>query len=488
MATLSEMLARLGLDTSGFSGPLNSAQNSLNTFASNAMKAGSVLTGALTVPIAAIGVGASKAFIDFDAAMTQSLAIMGDLSKTMRDDMAMAARQMAKESTFSAKQVADAYYFLASAGLDAEASIKALPVVTKFAQAGMFDMALATDLLTDAQSALGLTIRDDAVANMQNMIKVSDVLVKANILSNASVQQFSESLTNKAGSAIKILNKDLEEGVAVLAAYADQGVKGSEAGDKLNIVLRDLQTSSIENRKTFEAFGITVFDAQGKMRNMADIISDMERALGPMSDEQKRATLTMLGFQDRSVAATLQLVGYSDQIRKYEAALREAGGTTEDVANRQLQSFSSQLDLLKNRVTDSGIAIGSALVPMLGRLMDLMDPLLSVVESLARGFTSLNPTIQVVIVGLAAIVAAIGPLLVAAGGLAWSMAQLIPLFGATATASGLATAGIMGIAKAVPIAAAAYAGWKLGEWLQSFTTEYKDAEKKVQALSDSLKA
>jgi len=87
-----------------------------------------------------------------------------------------------------------------------------------------------------------------------------------------------------------------------------------------------------------------------------------------------------------------------------------------------------------------------------------------------------------------ALAAAIGPLLVAAGGLAWSMAQLLPLFGATATASSLATAGIMGIAKAVPIAAAAYAGWKLGEWLQSFTNEYKDAEKKVLALSDSLKA
>ena len=40
-------------------------------------------------------------------------------------------------------------------------------------RAGLFDLSTATDLLTDAQSALGLTIRDDAVANMENMARVS---------------------------------------------------------------------------------------------------------------------------------------------------------------------------------------------------------------------------------------------------------------------------------------------------------------------------
>jgi len=90
----------------------------------------------------------------------------------------------------------------------------------------MFDMARATDLLTDAQSALGLTIRDDAIANMEEMVRVSDVLVRANTLANASVEQFSVALTTKSGAALRALNKDMEEGVAVLAAFADQGIKG----------------------------------------------------------------------------------------------------------------------------------------------------------------------------------------------------------------------------------------------------------------------
>ena len=51
------------------------------------------------------------------------------------------------------------------------------------------------------------------------MTKVSDVLVKANTLANASVLQFAESLTNKAAAALVNVNKSMEEGVAVLAAF-----------------------------------------------------------------------------------------------------------------------------------------------------------------------------------------------------------------------------------------------------------------------------
>ena len=89
----------------------------------------------------------------------------------MRSKLEMAAREVAKTTTFSATQAAEAYFFLASAGLDAAQSIEALPRVAKFAQAGNFDLARATDLLTDAQSALGLTIRDDVVKNMENMAR-----------------------------------------------------------------------------------------------------------------------------------------------------------------------------------------------------------------------------------------------------------------------------------------------------------------------------
>jgi peroxiredoxin len=169
----------------------------------NLGKSAGVALAAVGAAMIAIGVKSVQEFAKFDAALVKSTAIMGDLTEAMEKDMANAAREVAKVTTFSAEQAAESFFFLASAGLDAESSIKALPQVAAFAQAGMFDMALATDLLTDAQSALGLTIRDDAVKNMENMIKVSDVLVRANTLANASVEQFSVALTTKAGAALR---------------------------------------------------------------------------------------------------------------------------------------------------------------------------------------------------------------------------------------------------------------------------------------------
>ena len=189
--------------------------------------------------------GAVKGFMDFDDAMTQSLAIM-NTTVQQQEEMKRAARDVATEFRVSNKDAAESFFFLASAGLDAEQSVAALPQVTKFAQAGMFDMATATDLATDAQSALGLTVKD-AQQNLENLTRVTDVLVKANQLANASVQQFSEALTTKSGAALKVVNKDIEEGVAVLAAFADRGVKGAEAGDKLNQVLRDIPRATAKN-------------------------------------------------------------------------------------------------------------------------------------------------------------------------------------------------------------------------------------------------
>jgi len=338
---------------------LNATIGGVNSKLGRLAKAGPLVGAGLA---AALGGGSLSLFKDFDAALVKSQAIMGDLTKNEMAAMEKAAREVGKTTTFSATQAAESYFFLASAGLSAEQSIAALPRVSKFAQAGAFDMALATDLLTDAQSALGLTV-DDSAKNLENMGRVSDVLVKANILANASVEQFSTSLTNKAGPALKQVGKDIEEGVAVLAAFADQGIKGEQAGTLLGIVLRDLQTKALSNSEEFAKFGVRVFDSNGEMRNMADITGDLETALGGMSDAQKKATLTQLGFSDKSQGALSALIGSSDAIREYEEELRNAGGAVDEVANNQLKSMSAQLDLAKSKMVDMGISIGAALAP-----------------------------------------------------------------------------------------------------------------------------
>ncbi len=341
-------------------------------------KAAGVALAAVGAAMIGIGVKSVQEFAKFDSALTKSKAIMGDLSDTMQNEMSDAARDVAKVTVFSAEQAAESFFFLASAGLSAEASIAALPQVAEFAQAGMFDMARATDLLTDAQSALGLTV-DDASENLKNMAQVSDVLVRANTLANASVEQFSTALTTKAGAALRSLGKDVEEGVAVLAAFADQGIKGELAGTQLAIVLRDLTTKAIQNKDAFAEMGISVFDSNGEMKNLGGIVGNLEDALSGMSDETQKATLLQLGFSDKSLASLQALLGTADAIKLYESELRSASGFTRDVAERQLKTFSAQVGLLQSAFTDVAIEIGEELTPYLMDLIPILQDLLPVI-------------------------------------------------------------------------------------------------------------
>ena len=317
-------------------------------------------------------------YAKFNDKMTQSLAIM---NTTVEEQKAMESQAMALSRTtrISAEQSAEAYFFLASAGLDAQQSISALPQVAKFAQAGLFDMALATDLATDAQSALGLTV-DDAQQNLENLTRVTDVLVKANTLANASVQQFSEALTNKAGASLKVANKGIEEGVAVLSAFADRGVKGAEAGEKLNQLLRDIPRATAKNSEEFKKLNLQMFDSEGNLLNVADLVENLDSVLSPMSDELKASTLDQLGL-NRGVADAVKILsGAGNEIRNYQNALEDAGGMTEEVADKQMGSLNAKTDIMRQSFSELGSEIGASVTPF---VIDLVEEISAGVQ----GFT-----------------------------------------------------------------------------------------------------
>ena len=381
----------------------NSTKKTNSSFAKLAKvggTAGLVIGTALTKAV----VEATRAFISFDDAMTQSLAIM-QTTEEQQQAMARSARDVALETRISAEQSAEAFFFLASAGLDAEQSISALPQVAKFAQAGMFDMATATDLATDAQSALGLTV-SDAQQNLENLTRVTDVLVKANTLANASVQQFSEALTNKAGSALKVANKSIEEGVAVLSAFADRGVKGAEAGEKLNQLLRDIPRATAKNSEEFAKLNLQMFDADGNLKNVADLIEELDHVLAPMSDELKASTLDQLGL-NRGVADAVKILsGAGDAIRTYQDKLEDAGGVTQEVADKQVESLQGQLEILGSKFGEVGLMIVEKYEPafqdaigVTGAFLDLILGRTPDIEDFAKGMdflikvmNILNPT------------------------------------------------------------------------------------------------
>ena len=392
LTTLNKGTVKAKSNLGGMNKQIGSAKRGLSGLAGGMGSAG-LAAGAIGAGVLVVGKGIQasiSAFSSFDDKMNQSVAIMGDVSDAMRDDMSKAAREMATTTRFSADEAAESYFFLASAGLDAQQSIAALPAVAAFGQAGMFDMALATDLLTDAQSSLGLTV-DDSAENLANMTRVSDVFVKANTLANTSVQQVSEAITNKLGGALRGANIDLEEGVAVLAAYADQGLKGAAAGESFNIVLRDLKKVNRESSAALAEHNIEIVDSEGNFRNMADIVADLEGAFMGLSVAEQAELANQLGFQDRSFKNIQLLIGQSDAIREYETELRKAGGTTEEVAGKQMESFAAQMDVIGSIVHDAAIELGGQLAPTVleiaqgfGEFMGVITPLIPTAVTLFK--------------------------------------------------------------------------------------------------------
>lgn len=392
-------------------GALGRAERLLEQTGTRLYFLGSRISVGLGLPvIAAVGT-IGKIGAAFDKAMTESLAIMEDISPKIRAEMEDVAAQVAKSTKFSATQAAEGYFNLASAGLDAQQTMKALPVVARFAQAGVMDLAKSAEYLTDAQNALGLRT-EDAGANTMEMARIADVLTEANNRAQGTVEQFAQALTNKAAASMRMHNMSLEEGVSVLTAYASVGKKGREAGTLMWMAMRDLERAAWKKRDAWKALNIQVFDANQKMRPMADILDDMARAFTGLTDVQKRAAIQQLGMNERSFHSISLIMHLGDSIRQMTGHLLKAGGATEEVANKQMLAFSNQLLQLKNRFELAAIVIFKEFVPVLtSYLLPMLEKGISMTVGLAHAFAALPDPMKAFVLASAAGIVVLGPMI-----------------------------------------------------------------------------
>jgi TP901 family phage tail tape measure protein len=409
---------------------------------------GNRIAAGFGLPIAGAAAIVGKFGMAFDQAMTESLAIMDDVLPEIKSKMEEVAKTVASTSKFSAAEAAKAYYFLGSAGMTAAESMAALPVAAKFAQAGVMDLGKATEYLATAQTALGLRIRDDASANMEQMARVADVLTEANNRAMGTVEDFAKALTNKAAGAIRFSNKSIEEGVAVLAAYAEQGRKGAVAGTMLYMFLRDVSRAALANEAAWKKQKIAVFDSNGTMRNAADIVEDLTKAFGGLSDEQKQAEMKTLGLQQRSFQAVQTLLGMADRIRFFQDALEKAGGATDRVSEKQMMSLANTLAKVKHAFEIAAIAVFEAFKPVIeNTLIPLLKSAAEKLMEFGRWLSTTSPALRTWAVGVGLAAVALGPFVTLVGSFLLTIrafstpvVALVGLFGRLATSAATASA------------------------------------------------
>ncbi len=155
MASMTTVLkALITADASQMKMQLKGAEKSLNAFSDKASAAGKKLSKNVTLPLVAVGGLAIKAAADFEASMTKIESLVG-LSSEAVEGFTEDVRRLSGETAQAPKDLADAMFFITSAGLRGAAATETLEAAAKAAAVGLGDTATIADLATSALNAYG---------------------------------------------------------------------------------------------------------------------------------------------------------------------------------------------------------------------------------------------------------------------------------------------------------------------------------------------
>lgn len=334
-------LRRTERETEKLSG---TAQTALGNLAANAARdiANAVKSAFKTAAEYVVETGSS-----FEASMSQVAATMGITSAADEYGvLSAAAKEMGATTKYSATQAGEALNYLALAGYDAQKSVEALPVVLNTAAAGGIDLAYASDMITDSMSALGLQTNE--------LAGFSDKLAKTSQKSNTSVAQLGEAILTVGGTA-KSLSGGVEELDTMLGLIADNGIKGAEGGTALRNIILSLSAPTDTAAAALENLGIKVFDDEGKMRDLADVFSELDGALAPLTEQKKTQALSDI-FNKVDLKAVNALLGTTSQrFEELRGYISDCDGAAEQMAKTMDDNFKGDITIMQSALEAVGV-------------------------------------------------------------------------------------------------------------------------------------
>lgn len=292
------MAVKLVMDKSEYDKELGGLAGGLDKAFGTAAKVGAAAIGAVTTGVSAFTKSSVDAGMAFDKAMAQVAATSGK-SVGEIGELREFAQQMGATTAFSATQAAEALNYMALAGYDSETSMKMLPSVLNLAAAGDMDLARASDMVTDAQTALGLSLDETSI--------MVDQMAKASSTTNTSVEQLGDAFLTIGGNA-KSVKGGTAELSSVLGALADNGIKGSEAGTHLRNILLAMNPTTDAAAQAWEDLGVQAYDAEGNLRPLDQIFGELNEAMEDMTD-QERTDLISKMFNKTDLASVNALLG-----------------------------------------------------------------------------------------------------------------------------------------------------------------------------------
>lgn len=319
-----------------------------------------MLAGAGTM--AQLGKNVVQITRDFDDGMARVRSVLNADAATMQA-LTDKARELGRTTMFHATDAAQAMENLARGGFNASESLNAVSQSLKLAQANAVDLDTSSDLLIRTMRGFGLTVNEKELAH------ASDVLSSSAANSATNIVEIGEALKNAAppASALKL---PIEEINAALMVLADRGVRGSDAGTAMRMVMLGLASPTSAAGKLFKEFNINISQAELATKGFAGVLDALGNS-GIMSDPKSFEKLSAI-FGRRAVMNVISLMDNIDQYQDKLNTLYNSNGTTDRMFNQSLSEMSNQLYTLSSAWEDMMITMGEKAAPMVTKIADAM--------------------------------------------------------------------------------------------------------------------
>lgn len=380
----------------------------LKTVGDNISSAGQKLLP-VTAGVTALGTASVTTAANFESSMSQVQATMGitkDAMSTVNgqsvntmDTLSKLAKKMGAETAFSASECAEALNYLALAGYDTQQMCDTLPTVLNLAAAGDIALADASDMVTDAMSALGMGV-DEAETMVDQMAKTAST-------TNTSVAQLGEGILTIGATAKSIKGGTVELNTA-LGILANNGIKGAEGGTHLRNIILSLQNPTDKAAAQMEALGLSIYDSEGNMRSMNDILGDLNKSMDGMTSAEKSNIISTIFNKTDLSSVNALLANTGETWDSLQKSITDSGGAAQQMADTQLDNLQGQITILKSALEGLAISFGELLMPAIKQIVGW-------VQKFVDWLNGMNDGTKKVIMTVALLAAALGPVLIVIG-------------------------------------------------------------------------
>lgn len=352
---------------------------------------------------------------------------LGDLTKQQTETMAAAARELGATTRYTATQAAEALEFNAVAGKTYSESLDLLGVEATMAAAGNMDLEVAADQLLSALAATN-TATDDASTYV-------DMLAMASARSKSDMEGLGEAVI-RLGTTMTFLEGGTAEMLTIFGELGNRGAQNAEMGtyarnvllsliaptdksarvmdalgysvEEVNEALEGLDTD--QSAQIIERLGLEVYDEEtGKLRNLFEILTDLDTALSTLSEEERNKTLEQI-FNQRTLgyATGLMEAATSGSWKTLMQQIIDSEGFAEQVATQRESGLGGVLRTVRSQIEEVELTIGEV-------FSDRVIEGATGLGDMLMAFNSLDETKKTIIVDAMAAIAATAPALILAG-------------------------------------------------------------------------